>query len=126
MAIDIKKILGKLGLKTTRGKNGKKELNIQSEKYKYVSTMRLISIFTIAILVTILAGTMFFVYTSIVSTLGQVQSIALYQSQLRIELIDFARLEKIEKKWNEKFDTTELNIERNPFLKTIIPPEDKP
>lgn len=96
-----------------------KDNQIQREKYKYVSVLRMLSIFTIAVLVFTVFGTIFFVYTSIVSTIGQVQSIALYQSELRVELIDFNLLAETEMAWEKKFEAELPAIKRNPFDKII-------
>ena len=115
MNIKIKNFFTGIKQKFEQNKAEKKEVKLQNQKTRYISVLRLISILVIAILITITAGTMIFVYQSIMNTIGQVQSIALYQSELRVELIDFNRLDKIEKKWQEKITAKKIYLKRNPF-----------
>lgn len=112
--MDIKNIFAKIKLKLPEKKD-KEITKIQNKKNKYIFVLRMLSILVMALLVGVIIATVLFVYQTIMNTIGQVQSISLYQSELRVELIDFNRLEKIEKKWEEKINEDKPNLIRNPF-----------
>lgn len=116
--MNIKNIFTKIKLKLSWEKD-KKVFKIQNDKNKYIFVLRMFSILIIALLIGLIFSTILFVYQTIMNTIGQVQSISLYQSELRVELIDFNRLDKIEKKWEEKINDEKINLKRNPFLKKI-------
>lgn len=116
--MNIKNIFAKIKLKLPWEKD-KKVFKIQNDKNKYIFVLRMCSILIIALLIGLIFSTILFVYQTIMNTIGQVQSISLYQSELRVELIDFNRLDKIEKKWEEKIDNEKLNLKRNPFINKI-------
>ena len=125
--MNIKNIFAKIKLKylsgTTKGSGYPKPKmdlgKIQNDKNKYIFVLRMFSILIIALLAGLIFATILFVYQTIMNTIGQVQSISLYQSELQIELIDFNRLDKIEKKWEEKISDEKLDLKRNPFVKKV-------
>lgn len=112
--MDIKNIFAKIKLKLPEKKD-KEIIKIQDKKNKYIFVLRMLSILVMALLVGVIIATVLFVYQTIMNTIGQVQSISLYQAELRVELIDFNRLEKIERKWEEKISEDKPNLIRNPF-----------
>ena len=114
--MDIKNIFTKIKLKFPKKKD-EEIIRIQNKKNKYIFILRMLSILVIALLATVATTTILFVYNTVISAIEQVQSISLYQSELRVELIDFNRLDKIEKKWTEKINDEKPNIKRNPFIK---------
>ena len=116
--MNIKNIFAKIKLKLPEKKD-KKNFKIQNDKNKYIFVLRMFSILIITLLIGLIFTTILFVYQTIMNTIGQVQSISLYQSELRIELIDFNRLDKIEKKWEEKINDEKLDLKRNPFVKKV-------
>lgn len=111
--------------KLIKKKDKKRNLKIETEKYKYVTTLRVLSLFVIIILLAAFSATAIFVYKTVMDTIGQVQSITLYQAELRIELIDFNRLDKIETKWKEKYEIEPIDITRNPFISVVKKMEPK-
>jgi hypothetical protein len=110
--MNIKKIFVKIKFPE---KKDKEIIKIQNKKNRYIFILRMLSILIMAFLVGVIIATVLFVYETVMNTIGQVQSISLYQSELRVELIDFNRLDKIEKKWEEKISDEKPNIKRNPF-----------
>jgi len=123
----IKDFITNLKLKAQKEKENRADIKIRNKKYRYIYTLRVISMLVIFLLALVAIGTALFVYREITNTIGQVQSIALYQSELRIELINFNGLDKIEKKWNEKYNVEDMEIVRNPFVQIIpeAPAEEK-
>lgn len=115
----MKNIFKNLKLKIEQSKSSNKELKLQKEKYRYVTILRLLSIFILGILIAIVFGTAFFVYRAVMGTIGQIQSISLYQTELRVEIIDFNKFEKVEKLWETKFSDSEKTLIRNPFIKDL-------
>ena len=114
--MDIKNIFTKIKLKFPKKKD-EEIIRIQNKKNKYIFILRMLSILVITFLTGVIITTILFVYETVMNTIGQVQSISLYQSELRVDLIDFNRLDKIEKKWAEKINDEKPNIKRNPFIK---------
>jgi hypothetical protein len=100
-------------------KKSKNNFKIENEKYKYVSTLRRLSFFVIAILLAIFISIAIFVYQTIINAIEQAQSISLYQSELRVILIDFNGLDKIEAGWAKKHKVELIEIEKNPFIPLI-------
>ena len=96
--LDIKNIFARAKINLPETKS-KKKFKIQNEKNKYIFILKILSILVIILLTGLILATFLFVYKTVINTIGQIQTISLYQSELRVELIDFNRLEKIEKKW---------------------------
>ena len=114
--MDIKNIFAKIKLELPEKKD-KKVFKIQNDKNKYIFILKMLSILIITLLAGLMLATFLFVYQTVMNTIDQVQSISLYQSELRIELIDFNRLDKIEKKWEEKISNEKEKLTKNPFIK---------
>lgn len=111
---DILKKL-KFKKKSAVSPSAKKDIKIKDKRNKPIFILRLLSLFIIFLLVLSVMGTVFFVYSSITNSIGQIQSIATYQSVARVELIDFGKLDKVEKRWQEKVNSLLPDIKRNPF-----------
>lgn len=111
--MNIKNLFAKIKLPE---KKDKEIIKIQNKKNRYIFILRMLSILIMAFLAGVIFATILFVYETVMNTIGQVQSISLYQAELRVELIDFNRLDKIEKNWEEKISGDKPNIERNPFV----------
>lgn len=101
-------------------KNGdvqKKNLaeKIKNKGDKQISVLRMISILLIFSLLALFFTTIMFVYQSVITTIDQIQSIVIYQNAIVVDLIDFNRLNQVEKEWNHKLNTPLEAIKRNPF-----------
>ena len=60
--------------------------------------------------------TFIFVYNSVTNSIGYIQTIVNYKKETQVYLIEFSKLDKIEKYWQEKIQTELPVITRNPFL----------
>lgn len=78
--------------------------------------LRIAHTLIIAILILALFATSYFVYRTVFTTIGQVDSILSLQSTLQVEPIDFNRLEEVEALWEEKNQMGDITITRDPFL----------
>lgn len=113
--IDILKKL-KLKKNSAISPSANRDIKIKDKRNRPIFILRLLSLFIIFLLVLSVMGTVFFVYSSITNSIGQIQSIALYQSEAHVELIDFGKLDKVEKRWQEKTNSLLPDIKRNPFV----------
>lgn len=85
------------------------------------SILRIFMLLILGGLASLILVTMWFAYIRVETTIGQVQSIILLQSELQIEPIDFNRLEKVEAAWTEKRSTSTISTERDPFQAVRVP-----
>ena len=76
--------------------------------------LRIVSLITLSLFVLIIAGAGLFVYNTVFTTIGKVESILSFNT-LAIQTIDFDRLDSIESAWDKKNPTTTLKILRDPF-----------
>ncbi|MDP2692633.1 MAG: hypothetical protein Q8O88_03255 [bacterium] len=93
---------------------------IKDKRNRTMLILRLLSYFIIFLLILALMFTVIFVYTSIMNSLGQIQSIVSYQSEARVQLIEFNKLDKIESYWKDRTELKLTEIERNPFIEAPI------
>jgi len=114
----LKKITGLKPLKRKQNGNGAKKLKPRGNKQ--ISALRMVSLLLIFILLTMFSATLTFVYQSVISTIGQIQSIVIYQSASVIDLIDFQRLNKVEKEWHNKLNIQLAPLVRDPFAVTEL------
>lgn len=95
-------------------------------EYQQFSKLRLISmIISGIILIGFIVG-MYFIYVNIYQTIGQIQSVMLTQSELNTQIIDFERLEIVQKTWNEKHQLELPALARDPFNSLPIKPTSTP
>jgi hypothetical protein len=99
-----------------------KEFNSLQQKIEYRSTgiLQLLTICAISIFLAVSIITVWFAFTRIQNTIGQVESIVLLQSELQIEFIDFDRLEKVTEAWEIKHSETQVEILRDPFREIVL------
>ena len=93
----------------------KPDAALRDTEFRHTSALRLLTLLIIGLLVFALGATAFFVYRSVTSSIGQIQSIILLQSELYIEPIDFDAFNKGRSAWNIKHATTTMMIARDPF-----------
>ncbi|MFH1947502.1 MAG: hypothetical protein ABIJ23_05110 [Candidatus Magasanikbacteria bacterium] len=95
--------------------NHNKNNFINIPEYRQYSRLRFLSFFIITTLgATTIIGILF-IYTNIYNAIGQTQTMLNLNSNLAIELIDFARYDKVDKAWKEKYSDEEIVITRDPF-----------
>ena len=115
----IKNIKG-LPLKDKLGVTKEVETKINDKRNRPILILRLLSFLIIFLLILGTMFTMFFVYNSINASIGQIDSIIAYQSESIVELIEFGKLDKIEKYWQEKEQFELPTLKRDPFTKIPI------
>ncbi len=124
--MNLNDILIKLKLKKAPAEAGEAQKNeptknaFKDKKNRPILVLRLLSFLIIFLLILAVMFTVYFVYSSIINSIGQIQSIISYRSEVNIELIDFNRLDKIEKYWTEKTDSKLSEIKRDPFVDVPI------
>ena len=94
---------------------------IQGLEYKHANSLRVLSLLLLTCLILTIAGTVFFVYSRVIKSINQVETIIILQSQLKIEPIDFEKLDKVEASWNLKHSTSTPFIETDPFNRIVEP-----
>lgn len=96
---------------------GKEKINTyRAPEYKQFLKLRLLSFVIIGILaLTAMLGG-FFIYRNIFLTIGQAEQIILIEGNLTaLEIIDFAKFDKVKKLWEEKNSTLTPAVIRDPF-----------
>mgnify|MGYP001604264460 CR=1 FL=1 len=109
----------KMSIKPASGDRPNGARRIKNKGSRQISTLRMVSILLISILITIFLATATFVYQTVIFTIGQIQSIVVYQNVAIVDLIDFNTLNRVEEKWKEKLNTTLLPLIRNPFAPIV-------
>ncbi len=84
-------------------------------EYKHYSLLRLISFLMIGLIGITIIGGAFFVYNNIYIAIGQTQVFMNIDQSLAIEVIDFAKYDRVDKTWQDKYSDEELVISRDPF-----------
>lgn len=99
---------------------GKKQKNTyRAPEYKQFLKLRLLSFIIIGILALIVMLGGFFIYRNIFLTIGQAEQIILVKNNLSaLEIIDFAKFDKVKKLWEEKNSVLTPIITRDPFNPT--------
>ena len=115
----IKNIKG-LPLKNKIGALKDTEIKINDKRNRPILILRLLSFLIIFLLISGTMFTMIFVYNSINASISQIDSIIAYQSESIVELIEFGKLDKIEKYWQEKEQFEMPTLKRDPFSKITI------
>ncbi len=84
-------------------------------EFRYVAIVRLIHLGLIGVFCLLFIVTALFVYRSVFTTIGEVEAIMTLETDLRIEPIDFDRLQTVESRWTAKHAPAEWSMPRNPF-----------
>jgi len=92
-----------------------KKNTVRIPEYKRYSYLRLVSFLIIGFVGVIIIGGIFFVYNNIYIAIGQTQAFINLDQNINIEIIDFAKYEKVDKAWKDKYSEKELVITRDPF-----------
>lgn len=117
----LNNILSKIGFKKGIGQNNKPakiddiKTKLRDKRDRPILILKLSSYLIISLLISGLMFTGVFVYTSIINSIGQIQSIVSFQSEARVQLIEFSKLEKIEEYWQKKTNTKLPILKRDPF-----------
>lgn len=82
--------------------------------------IRIAGMIVVACVITLFAGTMFFLHQEVYQTIGEVKTIVLLKSYDYAEIIDFDRFEKVTAEWERKHEKRDLSGIRDPF--TAIEP----
>lgn len=96
----------------------KKAAAFVPKEYRPISWLRLLSLLAFAAACGILLGAIYFVYNNVYVIVGSVDSILTLQSDLKIEAIDFTRLDRVTASWNERNAQTIIILPRDPFYTT--------
>jgi len=79
--------------------------------------VKILNIVSICIIMASVAGTAWFVYTSIYQTIGRVQTLLLLDYKPQFEPINFKLYNDTLENWDKKYTVQVLQISRNPFQK---------
>lgn len=118
-------IINKLRKKDTVGadkKLKKGKTKIKDKRNRHIFVLKMLSFFVMFLLLLGIILTIIFVYSSITNTIGQIQSIVTIQTEGNIQLINFGKLDKIEKYWEDNINTELPVTTRNPFIEVAPPP----
>lgn len=88
------------------------------KEYRPIGWLRIISLVAFALAFCVISITVYFVYSNVYSIVGSVDAILTLQSDLKIEPIDFTRLDRVSAAWNQKHASTTIVLPRDPFHAT--------
>lgn len=93
----------------------KKSSSRGSHEYKYLGGLRIMSLLLVGFLAVLIFQTFMFIYQNIYESIGRVESIFLLQKEVGPTAIDFERLRRVEKTWEEKYGSNQWTITHDPF-----------
>lgn len=91
---------------------------LRTPEYRSIPKLRVVSIIMIGLMAAVVGSTIFFLYESVYTVIGQIQSITALQGSVAFEAINFERLEKVQAAWDKKHEQRDLTILRDPFSAT--------
>jgi hypothetical protein len=94
----------------------KKEQVFIPKEYQHIQWLRIISLAISVVLTGLLGVTIFFVYNNVYNTVDNVETILTLQSDLKIEPIDFTKLDRVNQAWIEKHSTSTIILTNDPFV----------
>lgn len=80
-------------------------------------------LFTVSLIAIFSAGFIFvlyFLYQSVFTVINQVDAVLILQSNIRVEVIDFERFEKVDRAWKQKTASPDILIARDPFSPVAV------
>lgn len=89
---------------------------------RYAVPLRVTMVVFISLLLLAIGSTVFFVYTHVYSTIGDVRSLIIQSDNFGFEIIDFRRLETVQGQWDIKHSASTTHFARDPFT-PVAPPE---
>lgn len=90
--------------------------------HKNALSLRIIMMLFTGLLLIAVGYTIFFIYTNVYNTIGEVRSLILNAQNFGVEVIDFQRFEKVSHLWEQKQMTTTTSPVRDPFYAPPAPP----
>jgi hypothetical protein len=113
-------IKGKLKSKSSKP-DKKKEVKIQDDRNRYITVLKILSVIVLITLASVFFATSFFVRKIIKNTIGGgIQSLEIYKADIGVDLINFDKLDKAEKNWEDKHKDSGKKINKDPFLEVVV------
>ncbi|MFZ2189419.1 MAG: hypothetical protein WA057_03455 [Candidatus Magasanikiibacteriota bacterium] len=99
----------------------------QSKEYGQFIQLRIVSLIFIGLLLIGSTVSIIFIYKNIFDTITQAEMIIMAKNSPMVEIIDFNKYETTKKAWEEKNDSTPINLTKDPFnVPQVIVEEKKP